>query len=110
MPTWTLCCIFDTVSRPLDPLKWLLTLCYEAYRNINKSTSMTLRFSKRTVLSFDKRILLVVPRRGPKPGPKITVRSVNPTVSKWPGITAKSVMNQSKVFQKHMTKLRSLLR
>ena len=54
--------------------------------------------------------VLVVPRRGPKPGPKITVRSVNPTVSKWPGITVKSVMNQSKVFQMYTTKLRSLLR
>ena len=54
--------------------------------------------------------VLVVPRRGPKPGTPRTARSANPTVTKWPGITVKSVMNQSKVFQKHMTKLRSLLK
>ena len=58
MPIWTSCCIFDTVTRPLDPLKWWLALCFEAYGNINKPTHITLRFTKKTYPSFDKRLCL----------------------------------------------------
>ena len=58
MPIWTLCCILDTVTRPLDPLKWWLALCFEAYGNINKPTYITLRFSKTKLPSFDKRLCL----------------------------------------------------
>ena len=53
--------------------------------------------------------MLVVPRRGPKPRPKITAGTVNPAVRNRPNITAKAVINQSKVFENQMTKLRSLL-
>ena len=53
--------------------------------------------------------VLVVPRRGPKPRPKITAGTVNPAVRNRPSITAKAVINQSKVFESQMTKLRSLL-
>ena len=55
---WTNCWIIDTTSRPLDPLKWWLSLCYEAYENLNKPTYITLRFSKKTFPSFDKRLCL----------------------------------------------------
>ena len=56
----------------------------------------------------DKGVLVVL-HRGPKSRPKITAGLVNPANRNGPCITVKVVMNQSKVFEKHMTNKGSLL-
>ena len=59
IPLWSICWFLDCITRPLDPLKWWLSLCYEAYENLHKPTYVTLRFSKKTFPSFDKRYCIL---------------------------------------------------